>query len=257
MTALGDAFKKAGVSTGAAQLYANAVKVLQRHNGNAAHALGDFDKIITSSGDIRDALCLDYLQRVAEDMRSGHKPDAAGAVPRIGADQTHPGGPAARPKKGRGKGKEKDPIQDKSVHIDRYTVDQYSRRPPGAVAAARHAMLIGADAVYQARQIDGRALGDITWAEIGRLMAENTVKAGSYLWLGQEAVVDALILDKLSKYARVDDGEKTVRDIVPAETLTSIVDDAKREAPQYIEREMENYARSLRRGIEDGSPDVV
>jgi len=224
-TAFGAAFKKAGFNPGLAQLYALAAKCLQRHDKTPARALVDFVKEVARQVELRDVLHLDFLQRVVDDMKTATA--------------------AERQKK------------EKKVHIEKYDVPAYDRRPHGAVLAARAAMLAGAEAIYLSRKIDGRPIGEITWAALRRLVSENATNAASFLRLGTTATENALILDKISKYARVSDGSKLVRDIVPPQQLSDMIEQARLEAPRVVERGMRAYAETVQKGIEHNDAETA
>jgi hypothetical protein len=119
------------------------------------------------------------------------------------------------------------------------------RRTPDERAAAIAAKAASAVAIYSARKINGRAIGEIRWGELRSLVAANANNAASYLRQGTTATADAILLKKIWDHAQVDDHSRKVREVVNAQELMRLDRDAARQAPQIIERTMREYTERL------------
>lgn len=218
MTAFKDAFAKAGMNTGKLDLRAAANEALEAAKGNVARAATRFSAVLKSKGELREAVALDYLERLAADQLGEAPPEPASIEPAAG-----------------------------SVKVSAYKVPPHRRR----THAEREAALQGAGraaasmATAYDRQIDGRAIGELRWGELQALRHNNAFNAASYLRYGTEATANFILLDKIEAHCRVDDHATKVRDVISEVQLRVLSEEADAEAPRLIGTGMEAWVNWL------------
>ena len=94
-------------------------------------------------------------------------------------------------------------------------------------------------------RVNGRAIGDLRWGELGAMVRDNAVDAASFLKLGTEATANAILLFKVQRHASVDDHSTLVRQVITAAQLQAFVDEAYAEAPRFVEAGMRTYAKAV------------
>jgi hypothetical protein len=217
MTAMKDAFAKAGVDTKAHDLRSAALDALNVAKGNVARAATRFSAMLKTKGELREAIARDYLERLAGE-RAPDKPAA----------------PIVEPSAG-------------SVKVTAYKVPQHRRRThaerEAALASAGRAAASMATAYDQ--QIDGHAIGELRWGELQALRHSNAFNAASYLRFGTEATANFILLDKIEAYCRVDDHSTKVRDVISEAQLQALAEEADVEAPRLIGAGMEAWVNWL------------
>ena len=65
--------------------------------------------------------------------------------------------------------------------------------------------------IFDERRIDGRAVGDLAWGELLRACHTRALIAASALQQTNEATEDAILLNKIEAFARVDDHSRKVQ----------------------------------------------
>jgi hypothetical protein len=65
------------------------------------------------------------------------------------------------------------------------------------------------------------------------------------LRLGTEATANALLLFKIKNHAQVEDQTMTIRQVISADAIQSMIDAAYAEAPRVVKLGMENYERRV------------
>jgi len=135
----------------------------------------------------------------------------------------------------------------RSTSVRGHAVRQHRRRTTSERAAAIAARLTAADAIFDARKIGDRSIGDLHWGELGGLVATHASDAASHLRQGTDATADAILLKKIFNHARVDDHTRRVREVVSAKDLRRLDREATREAPRLIEEAMHEYTQRLTR----------
>jgi hypothetical protein len=201
MTAMKDAFRKAGVDTEKLSLRSAANEALDAALGNVARAVPRFAAML-KRGELREAIAREYLERVAAER--GHAPVE---TPTTG-----------------------------SIEVREHRVKKHRRRThderEAALQSAGHAAASMATA-YD-RQIDGRPIGDLAWGELQALRHENAINAASYLRFGTEATANFILLDKIEAHCRVTDHGMKVKDAISEEQLRMLIEQADDEAPRWI-----------------------
>jgi hypothetical protein len=222
MTAIKDAFAKAGMDTGKLDLRAAATEALDAAKGNVARAATRFSAVLKSKGELREAIALDYLQRLAAEP------------PQPAAAEQPQAQPSATPAAG-------------SIKVKEHKVRQHRRRTheerEAALRSAGHAAASMAGA-YD-RQIDGRPIGELRWGELQALRHNNAFNAASYLRYGNEATANFILLDKLEAHVRVTDHSSKVKDVIGEAQLQVLSDEADVEAPRLIGEGMQAWVTWL------------
>ena len=217
MTAMADAMKKAGVNTATSGVYTVACEHLKQAGNSPQKAASAFARVLRGRSDFLLVVAQHYLTSVAADMAG--KPDDRTVEKESVAD------PGPKPSARR-----------------LIPVREHKRRTPEQVAAEKQAWAASAAAIYDTRQVNGMPIGSIKWHELQAICHDNAMSAASYLRLGTEATENALLLNKISAYAVVSEMDRTVRDVVPAEVVARLADEARVEAPHLIETGMRLYA---------------
>ena len=226
MTAIKDALQKAGLDVAASELHSSAVQAIRGHAGSAADAAGKFARLLRSRADLFDALVRGYLLQVAGDMKLAGDPIAPLPAPR-------------------------------DVRVSKMTIPQHDRRAhqrsrrrtaTEKAAAIRVAGQINEAlrSVFDRRVIDGRAIGDLAWGELGTLVDANANNAASYLRLGTDATENAIILAKVHAHANVQDHRTKIRDVLTEEQLKQFEEEARAEAPLVVQMGMHRYRETIR-----------
>ena len=214
MTAMKDAFAKAGADTKALELRAAANDALEAAKGNAERAALRFVAILKKRSELLETLAFDYLKRLAAERGL---PEPAAAIAPIGH------------------------------RVREHKVREYHRRSH----AEREAALQGAGRVAASlrtaydRQIDGRSLGELRWGELQALRHQHAIDAASFLRFGTQATADFLLLDKIEAHCRVDDHTTKVREAIGEEQLRALSEEADAEAPRLISAGMQRYIATL------------
>jgi hypothetical protein len=223
MTAFRDAFEKAGMNTAGAELFKLATDALRNHGGSADKAAGKFSQLLRKRNDLLHTLALDFLRRVAVDM-------AAAAPPAIS-------------------------MKDVDVRKHKRQRPRTQGERAGAFAAATTSVQ-AMRTIFDERRIDGRAVGDLAWGELLRACHTRALIAASALQQTNEATEDAILLNKIEAFARVDDHSRKVRDVLSAADLERLAEEAHREAPRMIAMGMEHYANMIeqRSGLGEIAP---
>jgi hypothetical protein len=203
-----------------------------------AKALNFFNITLNKTPGLRDALCLEYLERVASETRASTSLSPNMAVPEAAAGQSE----RDTQRSGVGGG-----TPDKATKVN-----AHKRRTPGQATAARNAMLMGANAIYESLRVGSNAIGDLTYREIVSLIRDYATDAASFLRLGTEATAFALLLDKIAKHGVPIDQEMKVREIISATLLEQFHTESLTEAPRFVERGMRQYAK----GLQDRSKEI-
>jgi hypothetical protein len=125
------------------------------------------------------------------------------------------------------------------------TTPAHRRRTQSEIEAARGAWLASAEAIYEARMIDGRPIGSLTHGELHSIARDNARDAASFLRLGTQKTEDAILVLKIIHHATVDNPNTPTRDIVSAARLAQYDEEARIEAAQFIENHMHKYAEDL------------
>jgi hypothetical protein len=226
MTAIKDALQKAGLDVAAAELHTFAVQAIRGHAGSAADAAGKFEILLRKRPDLFNALVRGYLLQVAGDMKVAGELITPLPAPR-------------------------------DVKVSKMTIPEHGRRAhqrsrrrtAGEKAAAMRVagqMNEALRSVFDRRVIDGRAIGDLAWGELGTLVDANANNAASYLRLGTEATENAIILDKVHAHANVQDHRTKVRDVLTEAQLMQFIEDARAEAPLVVQMGMHHYRETIR-----------
>jgi hypothetical protein len=231
MTAMADKLKAAGVNTGVARLYTAACELLRKAK-TPEKALHPLWQKLVADREMRETLMLDYLRRVAADMRAGEA--AAGE----GQTLTEAQAPSAPPAAG-------------SIRVKAHDVRAHRRRTQKEKDIEIAAQMGLSTAIYDRRTSRG-PLGDVRYEQLPSSKRESADHAASYLRLGTEKTEEAILWAKIEGYARVEDGRTRVREVIPAEKLHRLAIEAHTEAPQLVERGMHEYATRIiaERGID-------
>jgi hypothetical protein len=231
MGSIESGLRKAGVDTAKVKLRAAAEKVLASSKTPRLAVL-PFWKAVNADRDMRDALLLDYLERVASDHSSGD--DHAHVAAARGEDGTQPivepiGGLSHPPD-----------FSEKPVKVA-----EYRRKLPSERKAAIDVMLRSADAVFRSRLINDKPIGELTYGQLASLVKDSASSAVSHLRLGTEATENAIILDLIAKNGVPSDHSTKVKDLVTPEKLDEFIRVAQIEAPKLIERGMKRTAKMI------------
>jgi hypothetical protein len=215
MTAIRDALTKAGIDTAGAELRTRAREALKLNRGNVGVAADKLTALLmkTKRRDLVGALVLQYVQRIA-------------AEPEVVAENAVD----ARPK---------------DVTVKQH--DRHRKRTTAEREAALRVAGITAEAINDALgyRVNGRRVGDLAWAELGTMVHDNAKDAASFLRLGTEATANALLLFKIKNHAQVEDQTMTIRQVISADAMQSMIDAAYAEAPRVVKLGMENYERRV------------
>jgi hypothetical protein len=225
MTAMKDAFAKAAkIDPKLLDLKAAAVQALEATKHNMRRATTRFAATLAQRRELREAIALDFLQRVATEKEIDTKDTAPTATPKV-----------------------KEQPADGSVKVTAYKVPSYRRRTheerEAALASAGRAAVSMASA-YD-RQIDGRSIGELRWGELQAMRHQNAFNAASYLRFGTEATANFILLDKIEAYCRVTDHSTKVKDTISEAQLQMLSDEADTEAPRLIGEGMQAWVSWL------------
>ena len=204
-----------------------------RRDGNPSKALHAFVRTLQRRRDLLNALALDYLKRIGGHGR--FETQVSDAAKPGGGDQitseTQSSRVAAVP----------------AIKVKPYKVPQHRRRTHEQKQAAIAAWKASAQAIYEARRIDDKPIGDLKWRELRALIHDNAVGAVSHLMLGLAQTRDVILMQKIYNHATVSVDEARIRDIVGPEVLQRYDDEASNEAPIRISENMELVRANLER----------
>jgi hypothetical protein len=243
MTAIRDAMKSAGVNTAGAELYAEATKCLQKPAtaGKTFRAtLMGRDDLLAALIKMREDLLTtginDYLVEVSADMKGVPRwqPDRAPSPTPAAAAQK----PEARPQPAAAPAPRKD---------DKITVGAYERKAHNDRISRQAAKNAWNSEVF-AMEISGRKIGDMSFAEIGRLRSESAHEASDWLHYGTQRAMHAILLNKIAGYAQVQDQTVKISQVIPAAQLEKYVEEAKLEALGFVRDRAGKYAKELEEG---------
>jgi hypothetical protein len=186
-TALKDKMKSAGVDTATAALYTCAIGLLAKAKGNPAYAVREFLRALGHDDEMREALALDYLTRIASDMSSGGNASGGhiscetqmlGAADQSDAGsshhkgETHPLPAASAPDL-------QEPERCRQMHVETHKrCAQRSGSPSTPISlAARKAAIQAAQvrvSIYEERLMDGQRIGHLQWHALEKFAAKAT-----------------------------------------------------------------------------------
>jgi hypothetical protein len=193
-----------------AELRKLAIEALRAHRGDPTAALAKFAAMLRKRNDLLDAIAFDYLQSIQRKEKIEPPP----------------------PEK---------PVKVREHRRQRQRTKE--ERNAALSVAARQVEVLGS--IFDQRQINGRPIGDMRWGELTRECRDNALNAASYLRLGAEATENALLLKKIHDFAVVDDHARKIRDVINAEQLDRLSQEARRETPHMIEIGMRQYAHAI------------
>lgn len=198
-------------------LYETAVQIIREKNGNIAKATEPFVHSLITQNLIKD-LAIDYLNRVAADIRAGERAQA----------QT-PAADHARGKTG---------------------PNRRAKLPSKAQKAANIRNVVASALTFldERKLRDGRAIGDVPLYELPRLAAGAAGKSVTFLSRGLEDAVDAIACHELSLLAQPTKADMTVRDAYKPAVVEEIYAHAKIKAAQRIADASARTARELLAG---------
>jgi hypothetical protein len=188
-----------------------ATTALQKHNDEIEKALPHFLKAVTAAKLIDD-LAREYLRTivgrgVGQGILETHLLDA----------DPMPPSPAIG-----------------SIKVREHDVRQHRRRTQAEKEAAEKAMLASADAVFELL-INGRAIGNIAIGEMISLKHELFDSAADYITLGVEQVRNGILAELIEHHCGVvPDQLARVREVISAETLAMLVEQARQQTPDRL-----------------------
>jgi|SRR5882672_962210 len=240
MTAISDALKKAGVKTAHAQAYTAACGELRKHDMNTKKALGGFVTILMKTREVRDAVCLDYLERCAADMAA--KP--AGAESQKASDTQSPAASAPAPSSnGNAASSAKLPAKAKAKP------KKPQRQTASQREAERRSMRTGAEALFDHYLVGDQVgslvgIGNVTFGEISELISHHATSAANKLTIGKKQTVDAILLQEIEKRYPSTFVTK-IRERVPADDLPSLIQAADTKARALITNAMRVHRNAI------------
>jgi hypothetical protein len=208
------------------ELRAAAQKILREQKGKIPEAAVALVRFLGTRRPLMLALARDYLEHLAAEAAEQEKKDKG-----------------AKGTKGE---KTPRPTQDEGdVSVKKYDVLPYRRRTHEQLVAARAAAASMVGAIYEARKVNGTAIGDLRWGELTKLVTEESWLAGSYLQHGIEKTETAILLRLIGDFAVVSDHSKKIRDVIPPEKLRELMEKARELAPRMVEAGARLYAETI------------
>jgi hypothetical protein len=246
------------------------VKLARRHlDGKTPHeAVNSFDREITNkqNAHLRQAAFLFVLQTVAERKSVGQfarefhalPADASGASGH-NLDATHPGfaGGASSSKTSVGQSGSDTQTSRADVrasgHLKSETHAEGAggassskpkakrpwKAPPPRTPEQRAGTLettskIVTRSVFDSYRIGHQPIGNFRYRELSAVMSQCATEAASTLNSGLKKTVDAVLFRRLRDYARPPSDDTMVRDMVPAQKLTEMINESDAEARQLV-----------------------
>jgi hypothetical protein len=222
-----------------------ACTALQNHGGNIDAAAPKFIRAVVNAN-LLDELGRFYLQHVA----------VVGDWPGQQGVETHESGAGSTTAKSQPTAAAGDWPDDQSaieavrragsIIVKPHKVRQHRRRTQAEREAARRAMMMSADAIFEMR-IEGRAIGGIAMGELRDMRQRLVHDATNKLILGAEQVHAAVLIEMIDEHCQVDDQLMRIRDAISAKDLKALDARAKIEAPRRIELAMAQAAIAMER----------
>jgi hypothetical protein len=208
--------------------------LLEKAGGDVARALPNYRRLLLKRPDLLDVLALAHLEALAHPVPGQPLSDAqkarAGnaAAGQSGADALHTRAGGGSPSK---------PTAAKPIKVHEFrrararTAEEMERQQQISLLAATKNL----EGSYQ-RQILDRGIGGYAWRELPEAGRQCVANFTGHLWMGARAAEDAILIDKLLCYAAVDDLNKKVSEVVPAEALARMIMESSKEFAPKLDR---------------------
>jgi hypothetical protein len=229
MTTMSDAFDKAGFNTAAARLRAMIEAAMEKCHENVPRALEAFTRETLNKRDLHAELCRSYFVANLPGTQPSDDAHRSHGSGRPAGDQSHADSQSGR------------------VSRRKVSVKKHTRNAPALRELEAQTM----HAAFTSRLIGGRLIGTITWGELTTLVAEHASDAASYLRAGTLATENALLLHKIKQHAIVDDHSRKISEVIPVKAYQRFETEAKREAPDLIERGIAEHKRRITTYLEE------
>jgi hypothetical protein len=203
-----------------------AQRILREHKGKIPEATVALVRFLQTRRPLLLALARDYLEQLTAEAAEEKQQDKS--------EKGAKGEKTPRPTQDEGK-----------IRIKKYEVPPYRRRTHEQLIAARAAAASMVGAIYEARKVNGTAIGDLRWGELTKLVTDECWLAGSYLQHGIEKTETAILLRLIGEFAVVSDHSKKIRDVISPEKLHELMEKARELAPRMVEAGARLYAETI------------